>query len=62
MVTVLFLHVKGGLKFAPKKPPKKPAKVVPKTYVIQSMFSFIVLGYLLCMVCLIGRHGRMAWN
>ncbi|KAM0902635.1 hypothetical protein ACQ4PT_019179 [Festuca glaucescens] len=26
-----FLHVKGGLKFAPKKPPKKSAKVVPKS-------------------------------
>ena len=35
---ICFLHVKGGLKFAPKKPTKKPAKVVPKTYVIPSIF------------------------
>ena len=35
---IYFLLVKGGLKFAPKKPPKKPAKVIPKTYVIRSIF------------------------
>jgi len=32
---------KGGLKFAPKVPVKKAAKVVPKKYVLGSTFTFL---------------------
>lgn len=42
MLTAFVPRNVKGLKFAPKKPPKKPAKVVPKTYVLQFKFSFII--------------------
>lgn len=38
-----FFDVKGKLKFAPKAPVKKAAKVVPKKYVIWSTSTFLNL-------------------
>jgi hypothetical protein len=57
---ICFLHLKGGLKFAPKKPPNKPTKVTPKMYVIWCIFFSIMHGYLLSVQGLLDKawcHG-----